>query len=139
MSFSNPSELFLLARICFVRLMVFSISACLVFVASSERKISLLPSMAIHISVTTCDACAADQVVRFTRPSPSVFAYCKRSKTGAGEGLGTRLQMHKCRSFVTVFHTWKMAMHSAHYHSLIPLAYSEGTEFLSNLIITQEG
>ena len=35
--------------------------------------------------------CAADHVVRFTRPSPSVFAYCKRSKTGAGEGLGTRL------------------------------------------------
>ena len=40
----------------------------------------------------TCDVmCAADHVVRFTRPSPSVFAYCKRSKTGAGEGLGTRL------------------------------------------------
>ena len=35
--------------------------------------------------------CAADHVVRFTRPSPSVFAYCKRSKTGAREGLGTRL------------------------------------------------
>ena len=32
-----------------------------------------------------------DHVVRFTRPSGSVFAYCKRSKTGAGEGLGTRL------------------------------------------------
>ena len=71
--------------------MVFSVSACLVFVASSERKIGLLPSMAIHISVTTSDAGAADHVVRFTRPSPSVFAYCKRSKTGAGEGLGTRL------------------------------------------------
>ena len=91
MSFGNPSELFLLARICFVRLMVFSVSACLVFIASSERKIGLLPSMAIHIGVTTCDACAADHMVRFTRPSPSAFAYCKRSKTGAGEGLGTRL------------------------------------------------
>ena len=33
--------------------------------------------------------CATDHVVRFTRPSPSVFAYCKQSKTGAGEGLGT--------------------------------------------------
>ena len=33
-----------------------------------------------------------DHVVRFTRPSGSVFAYCKRSKTGAGEGLGTRLR-----------------------------------------------
>ena len=32
-----------------------------------------------------------DHVVRLTRPSGSVFAYCKRSKTGAGEGLGTRL------------------------------------------------
>ena len=37
------------------------------------------------------DVCAADHVVRFTRPSPSVFAYCKQSKTGAGEGLGMRL------------------------------------------------
>ena len=61
------------------------------FVASTERKISLLPCMAIRISVTTYDACAADHVVRFTRLSPSVFAYCKQSKTGAGEGLGTRL------------------------------------------------
>ena len=42
--------------------------------------------------------CAADHVVRFTRPSPSVFAYCKRSKTGAGEGLGTRLDKDKCMS-----------------------------------------
>ena len=90
MSFGNPSELFFLAQICFLRLM-FSVSARLVFVASTERKISLLPSMAIHISVTTCDACAADHVLRFTRPSPSIFADCKRSKIGAGEGLGTRL------------------------------------------------
>ena len=44
--------------------MVFSVNACLVFVASSERKIGLLPSMAIHISVTTSDARAADHVVR---------------------------------------------------------------------------
>ena len=43
----------------------------------------------------TCDVmCAADHVVRFTRPSPSVFAYSKWSKTGAGEGLGTRLFNH---------------------------------------------
>ena len=91
MSFGNPLELFLPAQISFVRLMLFSVSACLVFVASTERKIGLLPSMAVQTSVTTCDACAADHVVRFTRPSPSVFAYCKRSKTGAREGLGTRL------------------------------------------------
>jgi len=32
-----------------------------------------------------------DSLVRFTRPSGSVFAYCKRSTTGAREGLGTRL------------------------------------------------
>ena len=37
------------------------------------------------------DARGTDHMVRFTRPSGSVFAYCKRSKTGAGEGLGTRL------------------------------------------------
>ena len=34
----------------------------------------------------------ADHVRRFPRPSPSVFAYCKRSKTRGVEGLGTRLQ-----------------------------------------------
>ena len=37
------------------------------------------------------DAHGTDHVVRFTRPSGSVFAYCKRSKTGVGERLGTRL------------------------------------------------
>ena len=88
MSFGNPLELFLLALICFVRLMLFSVSTCLVFIASTERKIGLLPSMAVHISVTTCDTCAADHVVRFTRPSPSVFAYCKQSKAGGGERPG---------------------------------------------------
>ena len=41
--------------------------------------------------MTKRDARGRDHVVRFTRPSGSVFAYCKRSKTGAGEGLGTRL------------------------------------------------
>ena len=44
--------------------------------------------------MTKCDARGRDHVVRFTRPSGSVFAYCKRSKTGAGEGLGTRLGRH---------------------------------------------
>ena len=91
MLFGNPSELFLLARIGIVRLMLFSISTFLVFVASTERKICLLCSMAIHISVTTCDGCAADHMVRFTRPCLSVFAYCKQSRTGGREGLGTRL------------------------------------------------
>ena len=36
-----------------------------------------------------CDARATDHMVRFTMPFGS-FAYCKRSKTGAMEGLGTR-------------------------------------------------
>ena len=96
MLFGNPSTLFLLARICFVRLMLFLLSTCLVFIASSEREIGLFPSMAIHIGVTTCDACAMDHMVRFTRPSSSVFAYCKQSKTGAGEGLQTRLGQCSC-------------------------------------------
>jgi len=41
--------------------------------------------------VTTFDGRAADHVMKFPRPSPSVFAYRKRSKTGGIEGLGTRL------------------------------------------------
>ena len=43
-SFGNPLKLYLLARICFVRQMLFSVGACLVFKASTERKISLLRS-----------------------------------------------------------------------------------------------
>jgi len=31
--------------------------------------------------------------MKFPRPSSSVFAYCKRSKTGGVEGLGTRLPL----------------------------------------------
>ena len=68
---------------------MFSVGACLVFIASTECKIGLLPSMAIHISVTTC---ADYHVVRFTRPSPSIFTYCKQSKTGGGEDLAMRLE-----------------------------------------------
>ena len=30
-------------------------------------------------------------VIKSPRPSPSVFAYCKQSKTGGGNGLGMRL------------------------------------------------
>ena len=37
------------------------------------------------------DGRAAYHVRRFPRPSPSVFAYWKRSKAGGVEGLGTRL------------------------------------------------
>jgi len=44
----------------------------------------------------TFDSHAADHVMKFPRPSPSVFAYCKRSKNGGVEGLATRLT---CSSF----------------------------------------
>ena len=37
------------------------------------------------------DGRAADHVIRFPRPSPSIFAHCKRSRTGGVEGMGTRL------------------------------------------------
>ena len=60
-------------------------------IASTECKISLLCSPAIDISLIICDTCAADHMLRFTRPSHSIFTYCKRSKSGAGEGLGMRL------------------------------------------------
>ena len=46
MTFINPLQLFLLAQICFERLMLFSVSICLIFVASTECKIGLHPSMA---------------------------------------------------------------------------------------------
>ena len=42
--------------------------------------------------MTTFDGRAAYHVMKFPRPSPSVIVYCKRSKTGGVEGLGTRLQ-----------------------------------------------
>jgi len=32
-------------------------------------------------------------VTKSPRPSPSIIAYCKRSNTGGGNGLVTRLQM----------------------------------------------
>ena len=40
------------------------------------------------------DGRAVYHVRRFPRPSPSVFAYWKRSKAGGVEGLGTRLGAH---------------------------------------------
>ena len=39
-------------------------------------------------------------VIKHTRPSLSVFAYCKRSKTGRWVGLGTRLGLNiSCQTF----------------------------------------
>ena len=48
-----------------------------------------------------CSIASADQVVRFTRPSDSVFAYCKQSKTGAREGLGMRLEPNSLIFFLS--------------------------------------
>ena len=42
-------------------------------------------------------------VTRSPRPSPAVFAYCKRSNTGSGNGLGTRLDIfydHVCKPWI---------------------------------------
>ena len=44
-----------------------------------------------------------NHVVRFTRPSGSVFAYCKQSKTGAREGLEPRLIMISIY-YATIYH-----------------------------------
>ena len=49
MLFGNLLELCLLAWLCFVHLMLFSVSDFLVLVASPECKIGLLHIMAIHI------------------------------------------------------------------------------------------
>ena len=76
---------------------------CLIFVASTEHKNGLLPSIAMHINVKTCDACDADHVVRFTMPSPSVFTYCKQSKTGAREGLGTIACVNPKPAYLSVY------------------------------------
>ena len=35
-------------------------------------------------------------VINAPRPSPSISAYCKQSKTGCWEGLGTRLVLVYC-------------------------------------------
>ena len=44
--------------------------------------------MAIHISVMICDACAADHVVRFTRPSPSLVTSRKQPTENPSGNVG---------------------------------------------------
>jgi len=61
-----------------------------IFVASTECKICLVYHLPIE---RRCDSRGTDHVMKFHRPSPSVFAYCKRSKTGGVEDLGTRLAL----------------------------------------------
>ena len=82
MSFSNPLELCLLVWICWCQ----SPSA-LVFVDSTEHKIGLLNSMAIH---TKCNACATDHVIIFITSSHSIFSYIV-TKSWSQEGVGTSL------------------------------------------------
>ena len=48
----------------------------------------------------TFDSRTADHVMKFPRPSPSIFAYCKWSKTWSIEGLGTRLAY--------TWHSWRV-------------------------------
>ena len=45
------------------------------------------------------DYLMSSHMTRSPRPSPSLFAYCKQSNTGGGNGLETRLQ--KCFIFIT--------------------------------------
>ena len=50
------------------------------------------------------DGRATDHVMKFPRPSPSVFAYYKRSKTGGIEGLGMRpreVEDHQISNLIT--------------------------------------
>ena len=63
------------------------------------------------------DGCAAYHVRRFPRPSPSVFAYWKRSKAGGVEGLGTRLIFSTSTTIVAPYKaqlTYKCILGVAH-------------------------
>ena len=46
-------------------------------------------------------------LIKWTRPPPTVFAYCKRSKTGQWEGLGTRLRIEASSCFES--NAWLLA------------------------------
>jgi len=52
--------------------------------------------------------------MKFPRPSPSMFAYCKQSKTGVVEGLGTRLA-------ISLLHELTTAKSHNYMYSLAPL------------------
>ena len=58
-----------------------------------------------HNPVNVPVSCA-NQKSLSPRPSPSVCAYCKRSKTGAGNGLGTRLHIAYICSKLVLFTFW---------------------------------
>ena len=61
-------------------------------IAGTKHKLSLLSSTVMHRRHDHMWFCAMDHMVGYPKPSPSVLAYCKQSKTGGGiEGLGMRL------------------------------------------------
>ena len=60
------------------------------FVASTECKTGLIHHLAVGRGMTTYYGCTADHVMKFPRPSPSIFTYCKQSIMGRVEDLGTR-------------------------------------------------
>ena len=64
-----------------------------------NTRLGLFPSMTVHVSVTTCDVRAEDHVVKFTRPSPSVFAYCKWSQNGGDQNLEVGRPGNKATTF----------------------------------------
>ena len=77
-------------------------------------------------------------VIQWTRPSPSVFAYCKRSKTGQWEGLKTRLPVFSQLSIFDWHHTVQvMAIWELHTLTVINSWYKYLT--CINYICTMRG
>ena len=58
--------------------------------AQNARSI-LYTTWLVRGGVIAFDGHSMDHMMKFPRFSPSILAYCKRSKTGGVEGLGTRL------------------------------------------------
>ena len=67
--------------------------------------------------------------MKFPRPSPSVFAYCKRSKTGGVEGLGTRLGPLSAAvirwQFLVILSLEKMAAPRTSYRDMVLNAFED--------------
>ena len=74
----------------FLCLMLFSISTCLILQASTERKIGLLPSTAMHTSVMTCDtsACHGSRG-KIHQAFSLLFCILQAIKNWSREGLET--------------------------------------------------
>ena len=93
--FCSLLQSWLSAWVCFIHLVQLSAGVCPVFIASTDQSRT---SLGCWKEVWWHDGCGVDHVMKFSRPSPSVFTYWKRSKTGGIEGLGTRLgnESSKC-------------------------------------------